>query len=191
MDALGAFAAPTLEGDALGAGRRDEERGVRRRQGAFGKSGGGLCFGYTAVRGASGGREVAPAQAAIVERIFRSFAAGMSPKAIAKQLNAEGVPGPTGKPWHPSTINGNLSRGTGILNNELYIGRLVWNRLRYVKDPDTGKRVSRLNPPTAWVTTDVPELRIIDADLWDAVKRRQAGLRRAIAKTDRLAARTS
>jgi hypothetical protein len=39
------------------------------------------------------------------------------------------------------------SRGTGILNNELYIGRLVWNRLRYVKDPETGKRVSRPNPP--------------------------------------------
>jgi len=34
-----------------------------------------------------------------------------------------------------------------LLNNELYIGRLVWNRLRYVKNPATGKRVSRLNPP--------------------------------------------
>ena len=42
--------------------------------------------------------------------------------------------------WGPSTIAGNPARGTGILNNELYIGRLVWNRLRYVKDPSTGKR---------------------------------------------------
>jgi site-specific DNA recombinase len=32
-----------------------------------------------------------------------------------------------------------------VLANELYIGRVVWNRLRYVKDPDTGKRVSRPN----------------------------------------------
>ena len=39
-------------------------------------------------------------------------------------------------------------RGTGILNTELYVGRLAWNRLRYVKNPDTGKRVSRLNPAT-------------------------------------------
>ena len=61
-----------------------------------------------------------------------------------------------------STIHGNAERGTGILNNELYIGRLVWNRLRYVKDPDTGKRVSRLNPPAQWVIQDVPELRIVD-----------------------------
>jgi len=34
----------------------------------------------------------------------------------------------------------------GRLNNELYIGKLVWNRQRFIKDLDTGKRVSRLNP---------------------------------------------
>ena len=39
---------------------------------------------------------------------------------------------------------GGAKRGTGILNNELYIGRLVWNRLRYVKNPDSGKRVADL-----------------------------------------------
>ena len=69
--------------------------------------------------------------------------------------------GPSGKGWGPSTIHGNRQRGTGILNNELYVGRLVWNRLRYMKDPETGKRVSRLNPETDWIIQDVPELRII------------------------------
>ncbi len=29
----------------------------------------------------------------------------------------------------PEHINGNRKRGTGILNNELYVGFLVWNRL--------------------------------------------------------------
>ena len=43
-------------------------------------------------------------------------------------------------------IRGHRIRGTGLLNNELYVGQLIWNRLRYVKDPATGKRVSRLNP---------------------------------------------
>ena len=47
--------------------------------------------------------------------------------------------------WSPSTLYGYAKRRTGILNNELYVGRMVWNRLRYVKNPDTGKRVSRLN----------------------------------------------
>ncbi len=37
-------------------------------------------------------------------------------------------------------------RGSENLNNELAIGRLVWNRQRIVKNPETGKRVSRRNP---------------------------------------------
>lgn len=56
----------------------------------------------------------------------------------------------------------------------MYVGRLVWNRLRYLKDPDNGKRVSRLNPESEWVIQEVPELRIVEQDLWDAVKARQA-----------------
>jgi site-specific DNA recombinase len=59
-----------------------------------------------------------------------------APQAIAKQLNKEAVPGPSGTDWGPSTIHGNPDRGTGILNNELYVGKLVWNRLRYIKDPE-------------------------------------------------------
>jgi site-specific DNA recombinase len=43
-----------------------------------------------------------------------------------------------------------------------------------VKDPASGRRVSRLNPPEAWIVEDVPDLRIIDDALWEAVKARQA-----------------
>jgi site-specific DNA recombinase len=67
-------------------------------------------------------------------------------------------------------------RRTGILNNELYVGRLVWNRLEYVKDPDTGKRISRLNPATEWRIVEVPELRIVAHELWDRAKARQLAL---------------
>ena len=87
------------------------------------------------------------------------------------------VPGPAGKAWGASTINGNWRRGTGILNNELYIGRLIWNRLSYIKNPDTGKRVSRLNPESEWIIKDVPELRIVNQELWEKVKTRQQNLR--------------
>jgi hypothetical protein len=44
----------------------------------------------------------------------------------------------------------------------------VWNRQRFLKDPDTGKRVARANPPSEWITKDVPELRIIDDEVWQA-----------------------
>jgi site-specific DNA recombinase len=129
----------------------------------------------------TGEREIDPEQAAVVGRIYRDFVAGMSPEAIVKALNREGVAGPFGGSWSPSTIHGNAKRGTGILNNELYVGRMVWNRLRYGRDPDTGKRVSRLNPANEWISKSVPVLRIINNELWDAAKERQKATRRAVA----------
>jgi site-specific DNA recombinase len=155
-----------------------------------GCSGGGIAYGYRqdetrngkqgdaykAGKGDRGYRIVDPVQAEVVRRIFGDYAAGVAPRAIAFTLNHEGVPGPRGAAWAQSTINGNRQRGTGILNNELYVGRLVWNRLEYVKDPDTGKRVSRLNPTTEWRIVDVPELRIVPSVLWDQAKERQLAL---------------
>jgi Recombinase len=115
-------------------------------------------------------------EADLDRRVFRAFAAGISPRAIARRLNEEGVAGPDGALWTDFTLRGHAALGTGLINNELYIGRLVWNRLRYVKDPTTGKRVSRLNPRDKWITTEVPELRIVDDELWQAAKARQAEL---------------
>jgi DNA invertase Pin-like site-specific DNA recombinase len=118
-------------------------RGLRGRVEA-GKSGGGLCYGYRVTHTLStdgavtGEREIDAEEAVTVVRIFREYAAGMSPQAIAKRLNAERVPGPGGRTWGPSTLHGHAARGTGLLNNELYVGRLVWNRQRYVKDPIRG-----------------------------------------------------
>ena len=155
-------------------------RGLRGRVEA-GRSGGGNSFGYDVIRklGANGEpeageREINRAEAQVILRIHEDYANGLSPRTIARTLNAEGVPGPTGKGWSASTIHGNPKRGTGILNNELYVGRLVWNRLRYVKDPETGRRVSRLNPEADWIVRDVPELRIVPQSLWDRVKARQS-----------------
>jgi site-specific DNA recombinase len=158
-------------------------RGLRGRVEA-GRSGGGISYGYRVVhvldgqpRGES---EIHPEEAVVVRRIFRDFVAGVSPKAIGKALNAERVSGPRSAVWSPSTIHGHAGRGTGILNNELYIGRRVWNRQRYVKNPDTRKRVARPNPPSEWISRDVPELRIVDDDLWSAVKARQAATRHTV-----------
>ena len=159
--------------------RRGLEGRVRQ-----GKSGGGLCYGYEVVREIDtkgdpvrGNRRINETEAKVVRLIFRDYAAGKSPRAIAFDLNAMGIPGPHGGAWGQSTINGNRERGIGILNNELYIGRLVWNRQRFVKDPTTGKRQARLNPPGAWIIEEVPDLRIVSQEDWDAVKARQGDLK--------------
>ena len=154
-------------------------RGLRGRV-EQGKSGGGLCYGYRAVRHLNengavsrGDREIFEPEANIIRRIFSEFANGIGPRTISRTLNEEGVPGPGGKLWSDTTIRGHVKRGTDLINNELYIGRLIWNRLRYIKDPSTGKRVSRLNPASEWIIKDVPTLRIVDDALWQSVRARQ------------------
>ena len=154
-----------------------------------GKSGGGRSFGYRNKIGDDGRQitgdlEIVEDESRVIQRIFRMYAEGKSPLAIAAQLNAEGVPAPrsgrgtTGR-WRQTTINGNRQRGTGILNNELYVGKRIWNRLQYRKDPRTGKKVSRLNPEEQWQITQVPHLRIVPEDLWLAAKARQSAQSKA------------
>jgi DNA invertase Pin-like site-specific DNA recombinase len=171
-------------------------RGLRGRV-AAGKSAGGLCFGYRIPRqfDASGepirgDRVVDEAEAAVVQRIFGSFADGLSPIAIAKQLNREDVPGPGGRPWQDTTIRGHAGRGTGILRNELYIGRTVWNRMRFIKDPATGKRISRMNLVSEWVIEESPSLRIIEPPLWRRSRPAWPAFARSTGRTTRTAPNT-
>ncbi len=161
--------------------RRGLEGGI-----AAGKSAGGLCYGYSVVRQTDargelirGDRAINPAEASVVQRIFQMFAEGSSPIAIAKALNTENVPGPGGRAWRDSTIRGHAARGTGILRNELYVGRLVWDRMHFLKDPQSGKRVSRPNAEAQRKLQPVPELRIVEQDLWDAVQSRHGKIRAA------------
>ena len=158
----------------------DKTRRGQRGRVEAGKSGGGNSYGYDVVKKLDGNgepvrgdRTINEEQARVVKRIFRDYAAGKSAKTIAFALNKESIVAPSGGDWGFSTINGNPKRGNGILNNEMYVGKIVWNRQRFVKDPDTSKRQARPNPASEWVTQDAPELRIIDDELWQAVKKRQ------------------
>ena len=151
-------------------------RGQRGRVEA-GKVPGGSSYGYRIIRQlladgsvSSGEREIDPSQAAIIQRIFKEYADGMAPRQIAARLNREAVPSPRGGQWNASTINGNRRRRIGILNNELYLGRILYNRQRFLKDPESGKRIARPNPEHEWATKEVPELRIVEDDLWERVQ---------------------
>lgn len=135
-----------------------------------GASAGGLAYGYRVA--GTGQRAVDPDQAAIVRRIFAEFLAGHSPRTIAKRLNAEHHRTARGKTWAGTAIYGDIRRGIGILANPIYIGQQVWNRSHWVKHPDTGRRCRQERPPAEWITSDHPELAIIDADTWAAVQAR-------------------
>src|SRR6266436_4590131 len=134
---------------------------------------GGITYGYAPVPGKTGKRQLVEDQVAVIRRIFQEYIAGRTPRDIAHNLNRDGIRPPRGNAWNASTINGNLQRGYGILQNELYAGRLVWNKIRMVKDPDTGRRVSRPNPRSEWQSTEVPELAIISRKLFDTAQERK------------------
>ena len=165
------------------------EIGRRTRRGLEGlarakKPTGGRSYGYiSATDSPSGERQIDPEQAAVVVRIFQMYTDGMSPRAIAEQLNDERVPSPGSKwnrtnrrraGWAMSGIAGNPKRGTGILNNELYVGRVIWNRFRWLRSArDSSKRKCQENPREQWIVYEDERLRIVDQQLWDCVKARQ------------------
>jgi site-specific DNA recombinase len=105
--------------------------------------------------------KVNPAEAVIVRRIFQSFREGNGEKAIAKQLNAE----QNGRLWRPNTI-------FLMLQNQKYIGRFIFNRRAWVKNPATGRRAYRWRSPEQWEVRQSDDLRIISDELWAAVQHR-------------------
>jgi site-specific DNA recombinase len=157
--------------------REDGAKKVRRGMAGVvrdGRHAGGRAYGYRAVLGHPGQLEIVEEEASIVRSIFSAYAARRPPRDIAHDLNREGVRPPRGQRWNASTINGNSLRGSGLIFNDLYVGRIVWNKVRMVKNPDTGKRISRPNPLDQWQTIDAPHFRIVDDQTWEQARRLKA-----------------
>lgn len=154
--------------------REDNAKKVRRGMAGLisnGKSAGGRAYGYQPHPRETGRLEIIPAEAAIITEIYTRYGNGDTPRQIAADLNARGVAAPRGKRWAANTLIGNGKRGSGILANCLYRGVRVWNRVRMLKDPDTGRRVSRSNDAADWQTSDLDEtIRVISDDLWSRVQ---------------------
>jgi site-specific DNA recombinase len=180
-----------------------KEAGYRTRRGQEGKARtggatGGRAYGYRVVKTGIG-KEIEPTEAAVVKRIFEMRAAGQSPLAIARTLNAEGVPAPGAAwarksgvlpVWRVSALSGSIPRGVGILNNPLYTGKVIWGRTKWVRSAaDSKVRRPVATPPSEWITHDVPALRIIPDRVWDKVyslQRESTPLREAVRKGVRM-----
>jgi site-specific DNA recombinase len=120
-------------------------------------------------------REVQPEQAAIVKRIFDEFAKGQSTGAIARGLNEDKVPSP-GSTWARTVrrCSGWLDNAVyAMLTNEMYVGRYIWNRVKWKKvAPGSSKRKPVARPRDQWIVTEMPELRIVESSVWTAAQAR-------------------
>ena len=175
-------------------------RGLRERH-KQGFSAGGKTYGYTSERINPDDPEskwrkiIDEEQAKWVVWIFEQYAAGLGGKRIAAELNRLKVPSPgadwkrtkrrnDGK-WQHSALLGQKSRANGILRNELYVGRVIWNRGEWIKKPGTSTRVYRPRPEDEWIVSEQPELRIIPQDLWNTVQARLNNPRAAASRPGR------
>lgn len=129
-------------------------------------------------------RQIDPEQAKWVRQIYEWYDEGKSPRQIADELNQRKIPSPGASydrkepsarygTWSASVLHGELNRATGILANPIYIGRMIWNRRQWERDPDTNRKIPRLNPEEKWIITEHPELRIIPQELWERIQQRR------------------
>lgn len=165
-----------------------KEAGYRTRRGMEGnaladRKTGGKAYGYDT---GDKGRTINRAEAKIVLRIFKMRRDGASPKTIARTLNEEGIlsPGaswrrrdtgkhrkPTDKGWRSNAITGDPTRGTGILNNCLYNGHVIWGRTQWTRsEVDSKVRKVTYLPQDQWVRHFNKDLRIVPDELWHAVQ---------------------
>lgn len=162
--------------------RHRTHRGLRERHiGGF--STGGKTYGYQSERTEDGRwqRVIEPTQARIVREIFKLYADGLSPKRIASELNRRGIPSPGSfwkrtkrrtSGWMHTALVGTAAQGTGILRNEMYVGRVIWNKRRSKRVPGSSRRVFELRPESEWIERHAPELAIINDKLWMSVQKR-------------------
>jgi site-specific DNA recombinase len=117
-------------------------------------------------------RVVQEDEATVVRQIFEWAAGGIGVYTIIRRLQ-ESVPGPWRRPWTQGTIR-------RILQNEVYLGKLIWGRVNYERQPGTNKKVRRLQPPEQWKVIEQPDLRIVSDNLWNRVRDREKVVRAAL-----------
>ncbi|MBI5017122.1 MAG: recombinase family protein [Deltaproteobacteria bacterium] len=160
--------------------------GVRTKRGMEaqkrrGYSVGERAYGYTTVPGdepgCGAGRlrsqgsvvRVLEEQAVVVRRIFEEYASGRDATAIVGGLNEDGItaPGGVSRLWVASTVR-------GMLRNEKYTGRWVWNKTAKHMDPLTGMVRVVPQPESEWVVMEQEALRIVPQEIWNRVRKIEA-----------------
>lgn len=113
-------------------------------------------------------------EAFMVREIFGKFVDGKSCRAIAADLNERRIPSP-GSTWKRTERRAAGWMGSAIramLRNQRYIGRVIWNKSVWIKDPDSGKRQRRDRPQSEWIIHQDESQRIVSDDLWSRAQRR-------------------
>lgn len=148
--------------------KKQTRRGLMERA-RLGFVTGKIPLGYRAIDAGDGTARkrpvIVPEDADVVRKIFVRYESGLSPAAIASELNIEGVLSRHNRGFSASMIR-------ELLRNEKYIGIWRYNERRWELNPVTEKRVPRSNDDAAVITHRDEDLRIVDQATWDATRER-------------------
>ncbi len=137
---------------------------------------GGSVYGYENFEVKEGDRRIRveyrinEPEAKIVREIFQRYADGDGLRMIAQDLQKRGIPAPRAG-----------RRGTGVwsyssiremLRRDRYRGVIIWGKHEKTYRGGTKVRVPRSKDE--WITLEVPELRIVDDDVWNIVQTKVA-----------------
>ncbi|MCU1282785.1 MAG: hypothetical protein JWM53_6331 [bacterium] len=104
---------------------------------------------------------------------------GPFPGGNCETLNTEGVDSPRDYTRHERKTGWAAASIRTILTNERYCGIWRFNQRRWMREPGTNRRVPQLNPPSAIISYERPDLAIIARDTWELAQER---IRRTQAK---------
>lgn len=98
-----------------------------------------------------------PEKSWVIPRIFELMANGMGRQAIAQELDRLGISPPEGEYWNPSTIS-------SIVKNEVYLGHIIWGKIRYIKQ--NGKYIRKKVPKERWQRHDYAHPPLVSEELF-------------------------
>lgn len=122
-------------------------------------------------------KEVAEEEAAYVRLAFELFVhRGWPRRRIALLFNENKVGGLTS--WDTSTIGQLIAR-------ETYVGRECYRMTTSIVNSETGEKTIIRRPREEWLVREMPHLRIISDELWEAAQKRRKEVAEAYSKNGR------
>ena len=131
-----------------------------------GKIPGSIAYGYKRLPDQPGVQVINEEQAKVVQRVYREYVSGRTPREIVEGLNADGIPAPRGGVWSLYTILSGGSRS--MLGNPIYKGELVWGRRKNIIHWQTQRKARQQTSESEWQRKARPDLMIVQPELWEA-----------------------
>ena len=108
--------------------------------------------------------EPIPEEVEVVNRIFKLYRDGLGSCAICDLLTDEHIPAPSGgRRWAPSSVR-------TILQNEHYIGKVVWLKKRQTRTVEDGEIITKRKLTEDKIVADGKHPPIVSMELWDAAQ---------------------